>query len=172
MWPQPWQGDGPGMRAGHADRERTMDVMKAAYAEGRLSHEEYLQRIDCAHRAVTLGELSALVRDLPQGPVPVMMPVQTSFPQQVQPPATFLPRPLPPPNGMAVGSLICGILTFVTWGAAGVPAVVLGHVAKSRIRRTGERGEGMATAGLMLGYLSVVFWAAVLCMAVVMMVAE
>ncbi|MCM2578623.1 DUF1707 and DUF4190 domain-containing protein [Streptomyces sp. MTZ3.1] len=148
-----------------------MDVLKAAYAEGRLSHGEYVQRIDCAHRAVTLGELSGLVRDLPQGPVPVMMPQQQPFPAQL--PATFLPRPpLPPPNGMAVGSLICGMLTVVTWGVAGVPAVVLGHVAKSRIRRTGERGEGMATAGLVLGYVSVAFWAVVLCMAMVMMITQ
>ena len=32
-------------------------------------------------------------------------------------------------------------------------AVVAGHLAKSQIRRTGERGDGMATAGLILGYL-------------------
>lgn len=53
-----------------------------------------------------------------------------------------------PTNGLAVASLVLGIV------GGGVIAVVLGHVAKSQIRRTGEAGDGMATAGLILGY----FW--------------
>ena len=35
-------------------------------------------------------------------------------------------------------------------------AVPFGHVARSQIRRTGERGNGMALAGLILGYYSLV----------------
>ena len=50
-------------------------------------------------------------------------------------------------NTPALLSLIFGIL------GSGLVAVILGHVAKSQIRRTGERGSGMATAGLVLGYL-------------------
>ncbi|WP_259370785.1 DUF1707 and DUF4190 domain-containing protein [Streptomyces sp. SCUT-3] len=157
---QPWQGGQPaGMRAGHMDRERAVDVLKAAYAEGRLSPQEYEQRIGLAYGATTYGDLARLVADVPQGPVPMM----TGFPQQhpLVPP-TFLPAPKPPTNGMAVGALVCGVATFVTWGVAGVPAVVLGHMAKAQVRRTGEEGEGMATAGLVLGYLSFAFWAVVL----------
>ena len=50
-------------------------------------------------------------------------------------------------NTPALLSLIFGIL------GSGLVAVILGHVAKSQIRRTGEQGDGMATAGLVLGYL-------------------
>lgn len=32
-------------------------------------------------------------------------------------------------------------------------AVVLGHIAKSQIRRTGEHGSGLATIALVLGYV-------------------
>jgi hypothetical protein len=36
-----------------------------------------------------------------------------------------------------------------------IPAVVLGHVAHSQIRRTGERGGAAATIGLVLGWIGV-----------------
>jgi hypothetical protein len=40
-----------------------------------------------------------------------------------------------------------------------VPAVILGHVARANIKRTGERGDGLAIAGLVLGYLGIACWA-------------
>jgi len=33
--------------------------------------------------------------------------------------------------------------------------VILGHLARAQIRRTGEAGDGMAVAGLVLGYLGI-----------------
>lgn len=38
----------------------------------------------------------------------------------------------------------------------GVVPVILGHLARAQIRRTGETGDGMAVAGLVLGYLGIV----------------
>ena len=67
--------------------------------------------------------------------------------------------PQPPTSGVAVASLICGIAEFFTLGIAAVPAVILGHVARSNIKRTGERGDGLAIAGLVLGYLGIACWA-------------
>jgi hypothetical protein len=147
------------MRAAHTDRDRTVDVLKAAYAEGRLSAEEYSQRFDAASRAQTYGQLAQLVADLPAGPVvaPLAAPLAAAVPP------TFLPPARPAPNnGMAVGALVFGLLCPVTGGMTGIPAVVLGHVARSQIRRSGESGEGMATVGLVLGYLSVAVWAVLL----------
>lgn len=67
---------------------------------------------------------------------------------------------LPPPtNGKAVGSMVCGVLTTMTLGLTGIPAVILGHTARAEIKRTGEGGEGFALAGLILGWLSVAGWA-------------
>jgi hypothetical protein len=37
-----------------------------------------------------------------------------------------------------------------------IPAIVLGHVARHQIKRTGEQGGGMALAGLLLGWAAVV----------------
>ncbi|MGH9817020.1 MAG: DUF4190 domain-containing protein, partial [Candidatus Acidiferrales bacterium] len=56
---------------------------------------------------------------------------------------------------MAVASLVCG-LVFVFFPAA-VAAVILGHLSRSDIRRSGGRktGAGMALAGLVMGYIGV-----------------
>ncbi|WP_338703640.1 DUF1707 and DUF4190 domain-containing protein [Streptomyces sp. Q6] len=141
------------MLAAHADRERAVDVLRAGFAEGRLPQDEYERRVERAYQARTVGELGVLVADLPQGPVP-----QQSFPQAPVP-RTFMPVPLPPPtNGKAIGALSCGVATFFTAGVTGIPAVILGHMARAEIRRTGEQGDGLAVGGLVLGWLSVAGW--------------
>ncbi|MFD7132385.1 DUF1707 and DUF4190 domain-containing protein [Streptomyces sp. NPDC059894] len=149
------------MLASHADRERAVDVLRAGFAEGRLQQAEFDRRVARAYEARTVGELSLLVADLPQGPMviqPAAPPVQAyhAYPAV---PRTFLPAPPPPTNGKAVGAMVCGVLTTMTMGVTGIPAVILGHSARAEIRRTGEGGEGFALAGLVLGWLSVASWA-------------
>lgn len=56
---------------------------------------------------------------------------------------------------MAVASMICGIGQIFFWFLAGIPAIVLGHVARRQIRETGEAGSGMALAGMIMGYIGV-----------------
>lgn len=63
-------------------------------------------------------------------------------------------------DGKAVGSLICGILSVtIFWILAGIPAVILGHMSLSSIKKSMGRlkGNGMAIAGLVMGYISVAF---------------
>ncbi|MGV9556478.1 DUF1707 and DUF4190 domain-containing protein [Streptomyces sp. NPDC003522] len=146
------------MLAAHADRERTVDVLRAGFAEGRLQQVEFERRVARAYEARTVGELSLIVADLPQGPVAVQPAVPRPHGYPVQVPRTFLPAP-PPTNGKAVGSMVCGVLTTMTMGLTGIPAVILGHSARAEIRRTGEGGDGFAMAGLVLGWLSVAGWA-------------
>lgn len=63
-----------------------------------------------------------------------------------------LARPVPyapaHTNTLAILSLVLGIM------GGGLLSVILGHIAKSQIRRTREAGDGLATGGLVLGY----FW--------------
>ncbi|MFF7633964.1 DUF1707 and DUF4190 domain-containing protein [Kitasatospora sp. NPDC008050] len=169
-WPSPQpsaQGAGyAAMRAAHTDRDRTVDVLKAAYAEGRLSSAEYSERFDAAHQAQTYGQLAQIVADLPTGP----MPGPVSGPSAATVPPTFLAPVRPAPNnGMAIASLVLGLLCVPSGGVLGVPAVITGHLARRQIRETQESGDGMATAGLVLGYLSVAGWAAVLLLGVLLM---
>jgi len=53
------------MRAASADRERAVDVLKAGFAEGRLTQDEYNDRMGRAYAARTYGELATLTADLP-----------------------------------------------------------------------------------------------------------
>jgi Domain of unknown function (DUF4190)/Domain of unknown function (DUF1707) len=139
----------PGMRAASADRDRTIDVLTAAYGEGRLTKEEFDTRCARVLSAKTYADLGAVVADLPAGPFNAVAPYH----------AGYYPVPQPPTSGVAVASLICGIAEFFTLGIAAVPAVILGHVARTNIKRTGERGDGLAIAGLVLGYLGIACWA-------------
>jgi type II secretory pathway pseudopilin PulG len=61
-------------------------------------------------------------------------------------------------EGKATASMILGILSITCfWIFAGIPAVILGHLAKSSIAKSMGRlkGDGMATAGLIMGYASI-----------------
>jgi len=70
---------------------------------------------------------------------------------------------LPPQqtDGKAVGSLVLGILSLTCASLfTGIPAIILGHLAHSNIRKSNGRltGQGMAIAGLIMGYVSVVIF--------------
>jgi hypothetical protein len=52
------------LRASDDDRERVVEVLAVAVADGRLTLEEHSHRVERAYRARTLGELATLTRDL------------------------------------------------------------------------------------------------------------
>ena len=59
------------MRASDADRELVRAVLADAYADGRLTREEYDDRLNTLYGSLTLGELPSLVADLmPSGDPP------------------------------------------------------------------------------------------------------
>jgi hypothetical protein len=61
----------PSWLAATADRERTVGVIRAGFAEGRLTEDELDERVARAYAARTYAELWALTADLPAGPLPV-----------------------------------------------------------------------------------------------------
>ena len=135
------------MRAASADRERAVDVLKAGFAEGRLTQDEYNDRMGRAYAARTYGELATLTADLPAGASPM--------------PAWPVPAYQPPLNGtnsMAIASMVLGVAEFFTAGLTAIPAVVCGHIARRQMKLTSQRGDGLATSGLVLGYMAIIFW--------------
>ena len=130
------------VRASDQDRERAAEVLKTGFAEGRLDKDEYDQYLSRIYAARTVGELATLTSQLPGGG------------------ATLLPVPAGPPrtNSRAVASMICGVAEFFTFGLTSIPAVILGHMARGEIRRTGEAGDGLAMTGLILGWLAIILW--------------
>jgi hypothetical protein len=59
---------GDRLRASDADRDRAIDRLAGAAAEGRLTLEEYSERSGTALAARTQGELAALTADIPAVP--------------------------------------------------------------------------------------------------------
>jgi|GEM_PF-377805 len=72
--------------------------------------------------------------------------------------------PAPGTSGLAITSLITGLVGLVFWPFGGLAAVITGHMAKSEIRKSAGAtgGSGMAVAGLVLGYLGLFLWPALI----------
>ena len=136
------------MLAADADRERAIDVLRAGFAEGRLAKAEYEQRTARAYAARAYGQLGSLIADLQAGPLGGTAYYPTAgYPRQMARPAV---------DSMAVAALACGIGGFFTMGLTAIPAIVLGHMARRRVRQTGQRGDGIAMAGLILGWVGLI----------------
>ena len=80
----------PRIRASDADRDRAAEALREHHATGRLTVEEFQERLDRVYAAKTLGELDELMADLPaidlyQLPIPAGQ--------------RFVPPPRPPAIG-------------------------------------------------------------------------
>ena len=130
-----WASNGRGqMRAADVDRDRAVGFLTTAFTEGRLTKDEYDARVETALSARTYADLDRVVTDLPGASVVPAVPQVRGT------------------NGLAIGSLACGIAQFAFGPLPTIPAIVLGHMARHQIKRTGEDGAGMALAGLVLGW--------------------
>ena len=73
------QAAAAGLRASRADRERVIDLLKAAFVQGRLDRDEFDARIGQAVASRTYGELAAVTADIPvelTGALPRRPPVR------------------------------------------------------------------------------------------------
>jgi hypothetical protein len=61
----PGAGDRSHLRASHADREQVIDVIKAAFVQGRLAKDEFDQRIGRVFASRTYADLACLTADIP-----------------------------------------------------------------------------------------------------------
>lgn len=139
------------IRASDADRDRVAQLLNAAYIEGRLSKDEHDGRLETALAARTYADLDKITVDLPVARPRDAMPV---------------PTPVTKTNDLAIASLVCGLAQFVFGPLATIPAIVLGHMARAQIRRTGEQGDGLALGGLILGWGLVILGVAIAVVAV------
>ncbi|SNS38907.1 Serine/threonine protein kinase [Actinomadura meyerae] len=76
-----------------------------------------------------------------------------------QPPHYAAPAGKPPMNSLAIYAVSMGAVGLITCGLPSIPAIVAGHMAWVRVRRSGERGLGLAVTGIALGWIMVAFWA-------------
>jgi uncharacterized protein DUF1707 len=134
----------PGIRASDEDRGRTAAALGEHYAAGRLTLEEFQERLDEVYAATTLGELDRLMADLPGTDLTRL-------------PGRRAPGPVQVPAGRSVLAwqaawrfwLTISVVAFVIWllGGAGGPwllwvAVPLGLLMLRRWMAGGPRHDG------------------------------
>lgn len=99
------------LRASHADREQALEVLKAAFVQGRLTKDELDTRVGQAFASQTYAELAAVTGDIPCG----LIPAQAAEPAMV---------PAPPPVVTDIKTAVRMIATATTI-PAGLWACVL-----------------------------------------------
>jgi hypothetical protein len=93
--------------------------------------------------ASEIAELQGFFSNLQSAPTPAplsALPTDSLGPQQ---------------KGLAITSLVLGILSLVCFGPfTGIPAIICGHIAHGRARRSPGQygGAGLAVAGFVMGY--------------------
>jgi hypothetical protein len=91
-------------------------------------------------------------------PAPPHTPAPVSLSGAPPPGPTAIPPAAAPNSGLAIASLVLGILSMVCTGIlTAIPAVITGHMARGEIRKSAGRidGDGMALTGLILGYITI-----------------
>jgi DUF1707 SHOCT-like domain len=99
-------GAGRHLRASHADREQVIDMLKAAFVQGRLAKDEFGLRVGQALASQTYADLAALTADIPAGPT------------GAQPPEAARE----PANRQAVTAVAC---VSAAWTGIWVPLVIV-----------------------------------------------
>jgi Domain of unknown function (DUF1707) len=105
----------PNIRASDADRDRAASLLREHHAAGRLTAEEFSDRLDQAFAAKTVGEVDGLLRDLP-GIDLYRLPdaALTKQSRQSQP-----KRHADAWRVAWAGWLSCSLLLFVIWALTG-----------------------------------------------------
>ena len=94
------------LRASHADRERVLDVLKAAFVQGLLTKGELEIRLGQTFASRTYAELAALTADIPAGQAGA---------RPLRKPAGAQARH---PENKVVNSCACATLALIALGAA------------------------------------------------------
>jgi len=132
------------VRASDADREHMIDMLREAFAEGRLTAEEHVARVGQAYAARTYAELATVSADLPAG-----SSASPPAPWCSTPGAGLAPATRRRTNPLAVAALVCSVIP----GLPQLAAIALSVGALRQVRRTGERGSALAAAGLVIATL-------------------
>ena len=105
------------IRASDQERESVVDVLRDAYAEGRLTLDEFEERTSAAYAATMRANLAELTVDLPAGP---LLGADLNQPSQAGPPAH---RPRQARRDRPLGHLLPILFIWIVIeAAAGAPS--------------------------------------------------
>src|SRR5258708_27960007 len=118
-------GDGRGrLRASHADRERVIDTLKAAYVYGLVTKDEFGERVSQTFAARTYAELAVITADIPAG--------LAAAPPPLSPAPAKANTPAPPRAKLRPGERAV-VATAVLAGLAFIAALFAGNLADNQV---------------------------------------
>jgi Domain of unknown function (DUF1707) len=125
------------LRASTDDREQMVDMLKAAFAQGRLTKDEFDARIGQTFASRTYAELAAVTAGIPAPPVPARPPRKP----------THAPPHRPPRRRVS---------NAARWGTSGLitPAVVVAALAFGALHGNGQ----YAALAFVIAFVYFVFW--------------
>jgi len=89
-----WVEDHGRLRASDADRERAVDVLKAAFVQDRLTKSDLAERVGQALGSKTYAELASATAAIPPKPAPAPRPAQAATQPRRQAAARRRARPV------------------------------------------------------------------------------
>ena len=108
---------GPGrLRASRADRERVIELLKVAFVQDRLTHDELDTRVGLALASRTYADLADLTADLPAGSAAAESAVESAVESAAEPGGT-------PARTLAKAARRSGICMLVVFALVGVAAL-------------------------------------------------
>ena len=119
------------LRASHADREHMLEVLKAAFVQGRLTKDEFDIRVGQTLASRTYAELAVLSADIPAGLIGAQSPRK---PARAQPAH---------PQNKVVNSCACATLAILVLAAP----LLTGHVELFFVLVAAMMGALFAAAG-------------------------
>lgn len=144
---------GPDLRIGDSDREAAAAFLREHYATGRLTFEEFSQRLDATFAARTRGQLNRITRDLPHVGVPAAArplasadaPRRERARQDYRSAPPHGPRILPAIIAAVTAVLVLGLLVPHLWLFPGKIAIFMAVFALVRglVRRVWRQGSGV-----------------------------
>jgi Domain of unknown function (DUF1707) len=120
------------LRASHADREREIDTLKAAYVYGLVTKAEFDARVGRTFAARTYAELAMITADIPAGLAAAPPPLRPA-PAAVNPPA---PASLGLRERAVVATaVLAGLLFFAAFFAGNsiVPPMLVGAIGSGLV---------------------------------------
>ena len=105
--------------------------------------------------------MSTVPNDVPPPPPSTQIVGQQTAPSSVVPHTPHL-EVKTPTNGLAMVSLVTGILSYlghiiplIGGGTMALIAIITGYIARRQIAQSGEQGKDIATIGIILGVVNI-----------------
>ncbi len=142
-------------RAGQQEGPIDEATMRSRIAAGQVGPTDLVWR-EGMGEWLPLAQVAELVSAAPVSPYATPSTNPVAAPQEV------VYAQVPPTSGLAIASLVCGILSLIMCyvnAVVAIPAIICGHMAMKRIKESRGQiaGHGMALAGLICGYIGLAF---------------